>query len=318
MNGDYKSFFSFLSEKSLFTVSSHYLADVDAVCSAFLINSLFPKSKVVFFDKLSSSAREICRMYGFKYDISPAVDPTATILVDVDDPALIPTFTGTFLAVINHHTGGRVPAVRRLSSPSAPSTTHIIYNMMKEADIRPTPRQAELILLGIIADTYRFKSVGDVAVFADVAELLRISKVPYEKLLATVEGGELSLSERLVYARSFREYRILRDKESGCIFILSDCEAFPSLIATKIVECMGIDFALTYAITNGEIHMSARSSPKLGLHVGNFMSELAGQLGGSGGGHVHAAGATIPMTDMKTLEGKAIELLMKSYLLIEE
>ncbi len=315
---DFKSFFNFLSQQKKLTVSSHFLADVDGVCSAFLLKSLFPSARIVFFDKPSKEARAVCEAYKLEYETTLIIDPSTTVLIDVDDPVLIPsTHHKQFLAIIDHHHTQHLKSVQRLSDHTAPSTTYILYSMMKFMGIKPSKKQAELILLGIIADTNRFKSVENTAIFSDVADLFEISGKSYDSLLPLLTTTAMSTSERLVFARSFRTFRILRTTKDDFLFIITDCEAFQSLVADRLVECMEVDFGLAYAPAENEMRISLRSSPRLMLHLGTFASTLASRLGGSGGGHKHAAGMNISPTNGKKIEEAAIKLLKETYSLKE-
>ncbi|MGC8923709.1 MAG: DHH family phosphoesterase [Candidatus Micrarchaeia archaeon] len=314
------SIFDILTSDDAFIVSSHLLSDIDGVCSSFLIHSLFPKSQVVFFDRPSRDARTICEAYKLNYSISSKIDPSRCVLVDVDDPSLIPVKKEKFMCIIDHHMRKTLlNATYRFSFPNQPSTTYVIYRMMKDRGITPTPFQADMILLGLIADTYRFKAVRDPSIFADIPILLRYAGKSYDELVALVERPPLSESERLVFARSFMNYRILRDARRKLVFILSDCDSFQSIVATRIVQCLAADFGLAYARyeKEGEVRISIRSSPSLGMHLGQFASELAAVLGGTGGGHMYAAGVNVPVSRFSDIEAAAVSLLKKRYSLTE-
>lgn len=315
---DFRSFYDFLAQQKGFTISSHFLADVDGVCSAFLLKSLFPSARIVFFDRPSKEARAVCDAYNLEYITTPIIDPASTLLVDVDDPVLIPpAHHKEFLGIIDHHHTQHLKSVRRISDAAAPSTTHIIYLMMKAAGIMPTKRQAELILLGIIADTNRFKSVENPQAFLDVAELFSVCGKSYDSLVSLISVTRMSTSERIVFARSFKNFNLLHSTAGDYLFILTDCEAFQSLVADRLVECMEVDFSLTYAPVGNEMRISMRSSPRFPLHLGMFASTLASRLGGSGGGHRHAAGINTPPLLGKRIEDEAIKLLRETFTLRE-
>ena len=314
----FKSFYEFLQGEHSFTISSHMLADVDGVCSAFLLKSLFPSARIIFFDNPSKEARAVCGAYNLEYETSLLIDPSKTVLLDVDDPALIPpTHHKEFLALIDHHHVQGLKSEHRLSDPSAPSTTHLIYMMMKAVGIKPSKKQAELILLGILADTNRFKSVENSQTFYDVGELFSICGKSYDSILSLISDTHMSTSERLVFARSFRNFRLLRSPKDDYLFIITDCEAFQSLVADRLIECMEVDFGLAYAPAENEIRISLRSSPRFPLHLGTFASILASRLSGSGGGHKHAAGLNIPPIPYKKLEEEALSLLKEHFSLKE-
>ena len=306
-----------LSGRGGLIISSHYLADIDAVCSAALLSSLFQGSSIRFFDRPSSQARNVCSAYGINYSIfsgDAALPVEDIVLVDTEDPLLIPKHSRPFFAVLDHHEGSKgISSLHRLCDPAAASTTQIVYWMMQSAGVSPSPLQAQLILLGMLSDSYRFKSVPHSRLFSDFASLLPICGKGYDQLLSLVEEPPMAHSERIVFARSFKDYRMYKDHKRKLLFILSDCESFQSLVASRLIECLGVDFALTYAHYRNESRISVRSSPRLTMHLGTFMSELGAALGGTGGGHMHAAGANIPPTEGELIESSAYNLLGKRF-----
>ncbi|MEM0438151.1 MAG: DHHA1 domain-containing protein [Candidatus Micrarchaeia archaeon] len=316
--GDFASLIDSLAKCSAPTISTHSLADIDGVCSAFLLSQLVTNAKVVLFDRPNAAARRVCEAYGLKYEVSTDVNPESTVLVDVDDPSLLPSVAGTFLGVVDHHASRRRLARISICGPDAPSTTYVIYKNMVAAGMAPTKQQAELILLGIISDTYRFKSQGSPSLFRDVAALLDACGKDYESLLRLTEEVRMSNSEKLVFARSFRDYRLYREPKSGLIFVLSDCEGFQSLVASRIIESLEADFALAYALVEGEVRASLRSSPRFTLHLGQLASAIASEFGGTGGGHLHAAGCNLPAASFRDIEKVCFKLLSKQYKLKEE
>lgn len=318
MADDFVLLLDSLAKCSAPTISTHSLADIDGVCSAFVLAQLAQSARVVLFDRPNAAARRVCEAYKLKYDVSQSANAESTVLVDVDDPSLLPSIPGTFLGVVDHHILRRRMARISICEPGAPSTTYVIYKRMIAAGIAPTKQQAELILLGIISDTYRFKSQGSPSLFKDVAALLEICGKDYESLLRLTEDVRMSNSEKLVFARSFRDYRLYREPKSGLIFVLSDCEGFQSLVASRIIESLEADFALAYALVEGEVRASLRSSPRLALHLGQLASSIASELGGTGGGHLHAAGCNLPAASFRDIEKVCFKLLSGHYTLKEE
>jgi RecJ-like exonuclease len=71
-------------------------------------------------------------------------------------------------------------------------------------------------------------------------------------------------------------------------------------------------FALTRKETDSEVHVSCRGNQKLvslGLDLGSAMKQVAGDLGGFGGGHKIAAGATIRFDKEKEFL-EAVDLIL--------
>jgi RecJ-like exonuclease len=73
-------------------------------------------------------------------------------------------------------------------------------------------------------------------------------------------------------------------------------------------------FSLTLKETDDEIHVSCRGNQKLvelGLDLGSAMKTVAAELGGFGGGHKIAAGATIAFEKEKEFLDKVNTILIQ-------
>lgn len=308
-----ESIYNTLSKKSSFIISSHSIADADGVCSAVLLNSLFPNSKIVFLDSPSSIAKAICKKYNIKYTISHHITPEKTILVDVSDPALIKGINGKFFALIDHHTTNIVDSEHKYIMKDSPSTTYMIYEMMKCKKIKPNAIQAELILLGLISDTYRFKSVGTPQMFGDVSTLLKITKNKYSDIVSILDS-KMTFSERITFMRSFgKVYSIYRQKKTQNLFVITDTDSFTSLVSTGIVDSLGADVSLAYAIMDEHVIISMRTSSNMNIHSGQFMRDLGFKYKGDGGGHVYAAGCKLNKKYFPKMESILVDSLSKHF-----
>jgi nanoRNase/pAp phosphatase (c-di-AMP/oligoRNAs hydrolase) len=312
-----KSIYTTLSKKSFFNISSHSIADADGVCAAALLNSLFPKSKIIFLDSPSSVAKEICKKYNIEYSISSKIKSSETVLVDVSDPALLKGNKGDFFAVIDHHTTNIVKSANLLISEEAPSTTYLIYGIMKKIGIVPSQVQAELILLGLISDTYRFKSIGSTELFKDVSNLLKITKSNYKDIVSILDS-KMTFSERITFIRSFgKVYSAYREKKTQNLFVITDTDSFTSLVSTRLVESLGSDMGIAYALMEGHVVISMRTSSNINIHSGKFLKELGEKYKGEGGGHVHAAGCKLNKKYFDDMEKIILHELTQYYSLEE-
>lgn len=308
-----KSIYNSLLNKSFFNITSHSIADADGVCSAALLNSLFPQSEIIFLDSPSSVAKEICKKYNIKYSISSQIKPLETVLVDVSDPALLKGLKGNFFAVVDHHTTNVVKSENLFVVEEAPSTTYLIYEIMKKMKIVPSPVQAELILLGLISDTYRFKSVGSVELFEEVSNLLNLAQKEYIEIVHILDS-KMTFSERITFIRSFgKVYSAYREKKTQNLFIITDTDSFTSLVSTRLVECLGANIGIAYALMEGHIVVSMRTSSKMKIHSGKLMDKLGKKYKGEGGGHVHAAGCKLNKKYFDEMEDMLVELLSEHF-----
>jgi nanoRNase/pAp phosphatase (c-di-AMP/oligoRNAs hydrolase) len=308
-----KSIYYTLLNKSFFNITSHSIADADGVCAAALLNSLFPQSKIVFLDSPSSTAKEICKKYNIEYSISSTIKPEETVLVDVSDPALLKEIKGKFFAVIDHHTTVVVNVENKFISEESPSTTYLIYEIMKKKGIVPSSVQAELILLGLISDTYRFKSVGSVELFEEVSNLLNYAQNDYKDIV-TVLDSKMTFSERITFIRSFgKVYSAYREKKTQNLFVITDTDSFTSLVSTRLVECLGANIGIAYALMEGSVVISMRTSSNMKIHSGKLMKELGEKYKGEGGGHVHAAGCKLNKKYFDDMEKIIVDLLSENF-----
>jgi len=312
--GGYKSMYYSLLKKKKFNLTSHSIADADGVCSAILINSLFPQSKIIFLDNPSHIGRRICEKYNVKYSTSSNIKPQDTVLVDVSDPALLKGIKGKFFGIVDHHTTNNVVKCENsLVSQNVPSTTHLVYEIMKSVNIVPSAFQAELILIGIISDTYRFKSVGSSSLFKEVSYLLSLTKNDYKSIVSILES-KMSFSERITFMRSFgKVYSIYRQKKTQNIFVITDTDSFTSLVSTGIVDSLGADVSFAYAIMDEHVVISMRTSSNIKIHSGEFLKELGKKYSGEGGGHIHAAGCKLNKKYFSKMESILVGALSKHF-----
>lgn len=308
-----KSIYNIFSNKPYFVITSHSIADADGVCSAALLNSIFPQSEIIFLDSPSSVAKEICKKYNIKYSISSKIKPSETVLVDVSDPALLKGLKGNFFGVIDHHTTSVVKSENLFVVEDAPSTTYLIYEIMKKMKIVPSPLQAELVLLGLISDTYRFKCVGSVELFEEVSKLLKVSQKDYKEIINILDS-KMTFSERITFIRSFgKVYSAHREKKTQNLFIITDTDSFTSLVSTRLVECLGANIGIAYALMEGHVVISMRSSSNMKIHCGKLMDELGKKYKGEGGGHLHAAGCKLNKKYFNEMEEILIKLLHENF-----
>lgn len=304
-----QSIFNTLSKKSSFVISSHSIADTDGVCSAALLNLFFPQSEIVFIDSPSSLAKKICNKYNIKYTISKEIKPSETVLVDVSDSALLKNVSDKFFVLIDHHITNVVPFKHKYIKEDFPSTTYVIYHMMKCLNMKPTPIQAELILLGLISDTHRFKSTGSPEIFDDVSTLLKITKNDYREIVSIIDF-DMSFSERITFIRSFgKVYSAYREKKTQNLFVITDTDSFTSLVATRLVECLGSNVSVAYAIMDNSVVISMRSSSNMNIHLGQFMKDFGNKYKGEGGGHRHAAGCKLNIKYFDKMEDMIVKEL---------
>jgi phosphoesterase RecJ-like protein len=102
------------------------------------------------------------------------------------------------IAIIDHHYAGSYDAPGELVylDKDAPSTTFLIFNLIKALYLEPLREEAELLFFGLCTDTGFFRHVGEggAVVFEFAAALIHLGASPKAAFLA-ISGGK-SLNSR--------------------------------------------------------------------------------------------------------------------------
>ena len=83
-----------------------------------------------------------------------------------------------------------------------------------------------------------------------------------------------------------------------------------SSISTKVSEHVQKSLVVIYERSGNRIKISARNQAK-NINAGNAMQRAAKEVGGSGGGHEAAAGATIPADEWDHFKRILIKIVNK-------
>lgn len=76
--------------------------------------------------------------------------------------------------------------------------------------------------------------------------------------------------------------------------------------ADYLLQLEGVSTVLVYAVTDGEVQISARNKD-IRLNIGDAMKEAYGEIG-SAGGHSQMAGAQIPADVFGTIQNRGVLL----------
>ncbi|MBS3815313.1 MAG: DHH family phosphoesterase [Hadesarchaea archaeon] len=300
---------SFLSDNSgkgkRVLIIGHPHADPDAVGSVkaleeilekldFRVDAGVPKG----LDRLAS---EVLSSFNSEINLNPPVKAEITIVVDTSSLDQLEEYerkieeSGTKIIFIDHHRLNL--ATKRAADiywvdESTSSTAELVLKLAEKLGIDFTQKTASLLLAGIITDTGHFRFANE-DTFQAVSNLLRMN-ADYNETLDAVQVPE-DPSKRIAMLKAVQRSELKKSQDRWIVF--SKIGAFESDAASLFVK-IGADVALAGGKkNNGEIRISARSrsgvASETHLHLGELMSTISEEFGGTGGGHAGAAAMTI-------------------------
>lgn len=301
-------------------ITSHTNADFDTYASMIAAKKLYPKARLVFSGSIEKGLRDaIENLIRLPYRFEKVKDidlskVTRLILVDIKSPARIGPFSGIAgkkgldIHIYDHHPPtdsdirGSVETVKPYGS-----TTTVLVHIIKEKGIRITPGEATIFMAGIYEDTgslaFPSTTVEDYEAAAfllsngadlkEVSDLLRKELTPEEVSLLNdflqsettyaIGGADVVVAEGYI------------EKYAGDI----------SILAHKIIDIEGMDCLFLLVDSEDRVHIVARSRTSA-VDVGSVTKELGG------GGHAHAASATLKDATLVQAKERLLDALRKN------
>jgi len=285
-------------------ITFHSLGDLDCVGSAIALKRFLKNAQIVAPDKLSSEGKLFLRYIGEEVKLFSEVnkdDYEVFIVLETSSAALIPQAKDIWVdCIIDHHSihEDAISAKLALVDEKASATCEIVYRLIGD---RIDKKSALCLLVGIIADSYRFRSATK-ETFEITGELLHKVKMEYSDVLALTER-KLILPEKIALLKAFEraKHTIVGD----VVIVTSQVGSYEAHAATALVS-LGADFAFVAAMGKNDARISARMNERYAgkVNLADIMAEVARIVKGTGGGHPVAAGAT--GTD-ETRIGEALE-----------
>ncbi|MEM1514567.1 MAG: DHH family phosphoesterase [Candidatus Bathyarchaeia archaeon] len=189
------------------------------------------------------------------------------------------------------------------------ATCEIIYELFKEADVKPSKDVAEALLLGIAFDTRHF-TLARSSTFKVISEIVDLGIDVQENIqILTVP---MDVSERIARLKACKRIETMRIY--GWIIAFSRVGSFQASAARALID-VGADVAIVGSEDKGELLISMRSSNefynKTSIHLGKDIAAPLGQLlQGMGGGHTTSAGVN-GRGDLETAFKFAARILRK-------
>jgi len=300
-----QGFLGFLRERSPRKVSilTHVGADPDAICSAFALRHLIREllsadAVVVAPGRLSSATKAILQRLAITISKPEFEDSDLVIVVDTSSLSMLGAAaqlvisSGVPIAQIDHHSPsasmGEI-AVIRLLDEEAPSTTEIIYSLFKCAGIEVPENLAQVLMMGIVAESGRLSRLGGTS----LSNLCELSKRggDIEMALEALKR-HLPLDERIARLKSAQRLNLVRVDE--ILIAISDIGSYHASSANGLLA-LGADLATTLSKGKGALKITIRASEnfisRTGIHVGRDICIPLGKiLGGEGNGHKGVGG----------------------------
>ena len=303
MNEKSEKVFQIFNSFENFVLITHINPDIDGISSMLSLHILFKslnKKSFPLVENIPENAeflpysKDLILVENFNLNLHNSV----AIVLDAHTPERIPekvlekvSFSKVFIIIDHHHPDTNKKAFSgkeiAIIDPSAPSTTILIYKLLKSGNFLITPEMAQNLLAGLYFDTgcFKYENVNS-ETFLIASELSNFGAKPY--LVATSLFENISLNEvetlKIVLAR-------LEFLKNGVIAIsyltYEDIQKIGSKNLSDFVNFLrsikGVKIsALVKEVEKNIVSVSLRSRAPIEI------LELAKNFGG--GGHKYACG----------------------------
>ncbi|MEK6954949.1 MAG: DHH family phosphoesterase [Candidatus Micrarchaeota archaeon] len=277
-------------------ISFHSMGDVDAIASAFALQTAIKDSEVRRIDTVNSQARKLWGRLDLKLEpfVPDALDLFDNIIfVDVSTPSLlgnmrkeVENYKGKLFA-IDHHTHNSPFHGKIYVEADKTSCSEVVYRIIKSMKKKPSKETATLIAAGIISDTANMKSATTSSIIA-LGECLKISGRELQEMYDLLDV-RVDASEKIALIEAVKRAKIERIKD--IVIAESQVGAYELRCAAALVQ-LGCDFAVVANQKDGKASAVKSRIPELKkINVGKLMDEVARELHGSGGGHEMVGGS---------------------------
>ena len=304
-------------------VLGHQNADPDAVCAAFAFSHialrLNKQLKLTFSapEGISRLSKQILRAVPLEVTDDP--DPSAfDLIVTVDTNTLqqlgnlrdAVIHSGKPLVMIDHHAphpDNDKKAILVICDETATSTCEMILEMHKRLRVPLSKEASQALLIGLIVETGHL-TIATRKTFNSASQLIKRGADPEPALAAT--RSTMDESERIARLKSAQRLRV--ERIGKWVIALSEVGSYHASAARGLIA-LGAHIAVVAGRKDDEVTLSMRSTKDLtsetGFHLGRDLATPLGlRMGGMGGGHATAAGASVSGQVNQVLKS-ALELI---------
>jgi len=300
-------------------ITSHTNADFDTFASMLAARKLYPAARLVFSGSLEKGLRDALPSIDIPYAFEKAKEVDLDkverlIVVDVRHPSRIGPFAevaardGVDIHIYDHHPAseGDLKGSVEVIKPYG-SCTSVLTHIIKKKKIGLTPQEATVLMAGIYEDTgslsYPSTTPKDMEAAAFLLARGADLNVVTNLLKKELSPEEISLLNDLLHSQT--AYAI-----GGAEVVVTEgyLEKYTggdiSVLAHKIRDIEGMACLFMLVDSEDRVHVVARSNTPA-VDVG----KVARALGG--GGHAHAASATLKSITLIDAKEKLLATLKK-------
>ncbi len=290
-------------------ILTHKHADVDAYSAAYGVAYLLRwlrkglRVQVVTPEGLSIPAQRVASEYPVRSsEHTNFEDVDLAVVVDTGNPHLLADMQEPFAKArglkifLDHHPlsdSVKKVADYVLLDESSTSTCEMIYDLIVAQKVPVTRVVAQVLLIGILADSRHLKlsTAHTVQAAADLCGKGASIGSAVETL-----GAIRDPSERIARLKGAQRVSLYRLGDCWVV-ALTEVGSYQASVARGLVD-LGADFAAAVGEDKDEARCCLRATQQfyeaLGVHLGRDIAEVvAGHLGGEGGGHPTAASFTV-------------------------
>jgi len=280
-------------------ITFHSLGDMDACASALALAEYLGKNAIVAPpDRVNSESRRILQERAGEFmAFARAIekyDGAKIILLDANDPSLLAHLGGIKPDIlIDHHAMQKNSVRGKIGWVDAEAPA--CCQMVAEIIGKPSTRQSDLLIFGILSDSARLRRASP-ETFLALAKLLKHSSMDYESFLSSLEKPDGAQSRAAV----LEGMRNAAWKEQGGLICAVAAVCSHEAHVAEALVAAGADCAFVGMAGKDSCRISARMRPPLSPHVDlpGIMGKIGNELEGHGGGHPAAAGATGKRVDL--------------------
>ncbi|MDD7013981.1 MAG: bifunctional oligoribonuclease/PAP phosphatase NrnA [Treponema sp.] len=296
-------FKNFIDSHKSFIIAGHKEPDGDCISSCMGLSFIIEKTgKPFVMINAGPFKRSEIRSFGSHFTsqlpfmTQTERDECGFIMTDCSEISRIGEIDGDLKGfdtfIIDHHKTASVQGDDNIIDPSAPAAACLVLQLFEALNGKPSPKQAEMIFLGIATDTgyFRFLTENSAQVFNQTASLVEAGANP-KKIYQEITGGKPWNTRKLLGI-------MLERAERQCNGKL--VTAFETMEDTKKFGQDGRDsdsfYSLMLAVEGVEAVLFVRQDTEytctLGLRSNTTcdVSKIAAKFGG--GGHKNASGAS--------------------------
>jgi nanoRNase/pAp phosphatase (c-di-AMP/oligoRNAs hydrolase) len=289
-------------------VVGHQNSDPDAVCSAYafieLAHRLNKRLKINFVspDGISKLSKQILDAVPLEVLEEPDMADT-DLIVTVDTNTLQQLGglkqhvleSGRTIVMIDHHAPhpeNAKTAMLVLCDEKSTSTCEMILDMYHELRLPLNEAVSQALMIGMLVETGHM-TIGTKRTYKSAYALIEAGADPQSALAVT--RSSMDESERIARVKSAQRVRL--ERVGNWLIALSQVGSYHASAARGLIA-LGAHLAIVAGERNDTLTLSFRSTREFaegtGMHLGtNLATPIGEKMGGMGGGHSTAAGASV-------------------------